>query len=260
MWAPTIANILTRLITREGWKNVGLRLHFRKGWPFWLLAWVLPGLMTIAGAVVFFLLFPRFFDPGLTQLRKSMLASPARIAFSPWTMVLIQTLLGILVSPIVNSLATFGEEFGWRAYLLPKLLPLGWRKAMLAMGAIWGIWHWPVIFMGYEYGFKYPGAPWLGPLLFLWVTFGLGIFLAWITLRAGSIWPAVIGHAAINGIAALAVLAVIGQPNPLLGPLPVGIIGSIGYAVVSLAFFFRPGQRVTQAIIKMNQPMETAAE
>jgi len=110
------------------------------------------------------------------------------------------------------------------------------------MGAIWGVWHWPVIFMGYEYGFKYPGYPWLGPLLFIWITFILGVFLAWITLRAGSIWPAVIGHAAINGIAGLAALMVTGNPNPLLGPLPVGIIGSLGYAVVSLILFFSPGQ------------------
>ena len=34
--------------------------------------------------------------------------------------------------------------------------------------------------------------------------FIIGTFLAWIVLRAGSGWPAVIGHAAINGIAALA--------------------------------------------------------
>ena len=242
MWAPAIAHILTCLISREGWKNLGLRPHFRRGWPYWLMGWVLPGLMTIAGAVVFFLLFPRYFDSSLTLLRQSLQRSPVLARFSPWVVVAIETVAGILISPIVNSLATLGEEFGWRAYLLPKLLPLGWRKALLLMGAIWGVWHWPVIFMGYEYGFKYPGYPWLGPLLFIWITFILGVFLAWITLRAGSIWPAVIGHAAINGIAGLAALMVTGNPNPLLGPLPVGIIGSLGYAVVSLILFFSPGQ------------------
>jgi membrane protease YdiL (CAAX protease family) len=111
---------------------------------------------------------------------------------------------------------------------------------MVLIGLIWGIWHWPVIFMGYEYGFSYPGYPWAGPLLFLWVTFGLGIFLGWLTLRSKSIWPAVIGHAAINGFAGAAILVVAGQPNPLVGPLPVGIIGSLGFALVSLAIFFSP--------------------
>jgi uncharacterized protein len=244
MWAPATAHIVTRLITHEGWKDLGLRPHFRKAWPYWLMAWVLPGLLTIAGAVVFFLIFPRYFDPSLAQLRQSLLASPVFSHISPWTFVAIEAVGAILISPIANSLATFGEEFGWRDYLLPKLLPLGWKKAMLLIGVIWGVWHWPVIFMGYEYGFDYPGYPWLGPLFFIWITFCLGVFLAWLALRAGSIWPAVIGHAAINGIAALGVLVVTGKPNQLFGPLPVGIIGSLGFAVLAVALFFSPGKEV----------------
>jgi membrane protease YdiL (CAAX protease family) len=240
MWAPAVANIVTRLLTHEGWKDVGLRPHFRHGWPYWLAGWVVPGLLTILGAVVFFLLFPAFFDPTLAALRKGMAAAPQLSGIDPWTYVVIQTVAAILISPIVNALATFGEEFGWRAYLLPKLMALGWRKAVLLLGLIWGVWHWPVIFMGYEYGSSYPGHPWVGPLLFLWIAFCWGTFLSWITLRGGSVWPAVIGHAALNGIAALALSVQTGQPNRLLGPLPVGIIGSIGFAVLALVLFFSP--------------------
>jgi membrane protease YdiL (CAAX protease family) len=163
---------------------------------------------------------------------------PAGVNLSPWLVIAIQFIQGILLAPILNALATFGEEFGWRAYLQPKLMPLGGRKAMLWIGLIWGVWHWPVIFMGYEYGFSYPGYPWVGPLLFLWVTIGLGIFFGWLTLHGKSVWPAVIAHGAVNGFAAAAVLFTIGDPNPLLGPLPVGIIGSLGYAAVALAIFF----------------------
>ena len=241
MWAPAIANILTRLLTREGWRDTGIRPHFQKGWPYWLMAWVLPALMTIFGAILFFALFPGFFDPSLSLIQKSLMGAPVPAFLSPWMIAVIEAVAGILISPMVNGWATFGEEFGWRAYLLPKLMPLGWRKAMLLIGLIWGVWHWPLIFMGYEYGFQYPGFPWLGPILFLWITFCFGVFLSWVTLRSGSIWPAVIGHAAINGIAALSVLAVKGSPDPLLGPLPVGIIGSLGYAVIALTLFFWPG-------------------
>ncbi len=245
MWAPALANILTRLITREGWKDVGIRPHFKQGWPYWLLGWVVPGLLTIIGAAVFFLIFPQYFDPALGTVREGLAKTPALSKLSPWTFAILETMGGILISPIANSIATFGEEFGWRAYLLPKLMPLGWRKAVLLLGAIWGIWHWPVIFMGYEYGFHYPGYPVVGPLLFMVMTFSFGTFLAWITLRGGSVWPAVIGHAAINGIAAISVLFVIGTPNPLLGPVPVGIIGAIGYEVLALVLFFLPLGKVT---------------
>jgi membrane protease YdiL (CAAX protease family) len=240
MWAPALANILTRLITREGWENLGLRPNFRKGWRFWLAGWFLPALMTLVGALIFFVLFPRYYDPTLSMVQQMLAQTPALAGVTPLAMVIGQLVIAVLFSPLLNFLATFGEEFGWRAYLLPKLMPLGGRKAMLWIGLIWGTWHWPVIFMGYEYGFDYPGYPWIGPLLFLWVAFGLAVFLGWLYLRSRSVWPAVVGHAAVNGIAAIAALVTIGQPNPLLGPLPVGIIGSLGYVLVAILLLVRP--------------------
>lgn len=240
MWAPALGNILTRLVTREGWKEMGLRPNFRRSWPFWLAGWFLPSVMTLVGAFLFFLIFPKYFDVSLSTIRQLMARSPSVKNLAPITVLIVELVQAVLIAPIINSIATFGEEFGWRAYLLPKLLPLGGRKTMVLIGVIWGIWHWPVIFMGYEYGFSYPGYPWAGPLLFIWVTLGLGIFLGWLTLRAKSIWPAVIAHAAINGFAGAAIMVEIGQPNPLLGPLPIGIIGSLGFALVSLAIFIWP--------------------
>jgi uncharacterized protein len=40
-------------------------------------------------------------------------------------------------------LSVFGEEYGWRGYLLPRLLPLGELRASLLVGVIWGVWHFP---------------------------------------------------------------------------------------------------------------------
>jgi hypothetical protein len=49
----------------------------------------------------------------------------------------------------------------------------------------------------------------------------------------------VIGHAAINGIAALGVIALNGQPNMLLGPTPVGVIGTLGFSILAVFLFIR---------------------
>ena len=238
MWAPALAHLLTRLVTREGWRDTFLRPRLRQGWPYWLAAWFVPGLMTIVGAALFFAIFPRFFDPSLSALRRTLEQSVQQtgqeLPFSPWVLVGIQTIAGILVAPLINSLFAFGEEFGWRAYLLPKLLPLGERKALLATGVIWGIWHWPVIAMGHNYGLNYPGAPWTGMLVMVWFTVVTGTFLGWAALRGGSVWPAVIGHAAINGISGLGILFVQGEPNSLLGPLPTGLIASVGWTALAL--------------------------
>ena len=239
MWAPALAHLLTRLITREGWRDTGLR-PVLAGWPYWLAAWVLPGLLTVAGLVVYFGLFPQHFDPTLGLLRDLLAQSGQAGLIDPWTVVALQIGQAILIAPLINSVFTFGEEFGWRAYLQPKLMALGPRRAMLLMGLIWGVWHWPVIVMGHNYGLDYPGAPWLGPLAMVWFTFVCGTVLGWLTVRGGSVWPAVIGHAAINGIAGLGALFIQGEPNPVLGPLPVGVIGGLPWALLTLGLLLVP--------------------
>lgn len=242
MFAPTIGHLAARLLSGEGWHGLTLWPKFRTGWKFWLAGWFLPGVLTVAGAVVFFVIFPSLFDADLKVVQNmGVMSGFGTAGLAPWQMLMIGMLMGMLLAPI-NLLATFGEEFGWRAYLLQKLLPMGRQKALLVMGLIWGVWHWPVIFMGYEYGSNYPGWPWVGPLLFVWITFGLGTFLAWLAIRSGSVWPAALGHAAINAIAGLSLLVV--NPslvaNPLYGPSPVGVLGGIGYSLVALYLFVTP--------------------
>ncbi|HXF63796.1 MAG TPA: CPBP family intramembrane glutamic endopeptidase [Caldilineaceae bacterium] len=248
MPAPALAHLLTRWLTGEGWQHLYLRPHLRAGWPWWLIAWFLPALLVIAGAGVYFTLFPQHFDPGLTRLRDLLAQSAAQtgamLPLSPSLLLVVQTLQAILIAPLLNALPTLGEEFGWRAYLQPKLLPLGWRPAMLWMGLCWGVWHWPILALGYNYGLDYPGAPWLGMLLFLWFTFTVGTLFGWLTARAASVWPAVIGHGALNGIANLPVLVVQGSPNPLLGPLAVGLIGGVGFALAGLYCWLRPSHNL----------------
>jgi membrane protease YdiL (CAAX protease family) len=160
-------------------------------------------------------------------------------AIDPWVIVLSQTLTALIAAPIINAIPILGEEFGWRAYLQPKLMPLGGRKAMLVMGVVWGLWHAPIIAMGHNYGTEYPGAPWLGILTMTWIMFILGTFLGWAVLRGGSVWPAVIGHGAFNGIAGIYVFFAQGNPNLIVGPSLVGIIGSWAIAVVALIIFLK---------------------
>jgi membrane protease YdiL (CAAX protease family) len=236
MFAPSVANIATRLITREGWSNTLLRPNFRRGWPFYLAAWFLPVLATIVGGAIYYLLFPSQFDPSMTYSRGQGMLPAVGIA-DPWTVIITQTAFTILISLIYIPLM-FGEEFGWRAYLLQKLMPLGPRKAVLLVGVIHAIWHWPVIFMGYEYGFDYWGAPVVGPLLWVVIACFLGVFLAWVTVRSGSVWPASLGHSVINNSPWLMTYFISGEPDRLIGPLPVGIIGSLGYAALALLIFF----------------------
>lgn len=242
MWGPGLAHVLTRLVTREGWQDSQLSGSLRRGWPYWLLAWVLPAILTILGAALFFALFPGLYDPDGSLLRQQIQAvTGIELEMPLMTYAALQTFQAILLAPILNAILTFGEEFGWRGYLQPKLLPLGARKALLLVGVIWGVWHWPVIAMGYNYGFDYAGFPWLGLLAMLWFTIVLGVIIGWLALRGGSVWPAVIAHGAVNGIAGIGGLFLAGTPNLLLGPTPVGIVTSIPFTILAVVILLVPG-------------------
>ena len=240
MFGPAVANVLTRWITKEGKQDLYLRPKFDRGrWLHFAAAWILPSVLTIFGMVLFFLLFPRYYDAELSTLSAQIdLAGMGEV--NVWLIVVIQTIQAILIAPLLNAIPTFGEEFGWRGYLQPKLMPIGGRNTILLSGVIWGVWHWPVIMMGYNYGFDYFGAPFLGPLAFVVFTIAASALFGWVTIKADNVWPAVIGHGALNGIAALSILLMRGQPDTLLGPTPVGIIGGAGFIILGVILFLSP--------------------
>jgi membrane protease YdiL (CAAX protease family) len=255
--APTLANVATRLITREGWGHLMLRPNFRRGWRFYLAAWLLPLLAVIVGGAIYYLVFPRSFDPNLGVAREAVASTPSLAAANPWTIVLISTLSALIVGPVFLLLQSIGEEFGWRGYLLPKFVerftgaeaasgstkgavPAGLsaaaaRKAALLVGVVWGVWHWPGIFLEMKTS---PGIPIIFLLVDLVSMCSVSVLLAWVTLRSRSVWPAVIGHAVLNATVGLSLNMLNGLPDRLLGPLPSGLIGGTGYLALALVLFF----------------------
>ena len=72
-----------------------------------------------------------------------------------------------------------GEEYGWRGYLLPRLLPLGEIRATLLLGVIWALWHLPVLVLR-------PGPLWLGIPLFVATVTLLAFPFTWLYRAAGA--------------------------------------------------------------------------
>jgi membrane protease YdiL (CAAX protease family) len=258
MFTPAIANVLTRGITGEGWPNTLLRPNLCRGWPFYLAALILPALAILGGGAIYYLLFPSRFDPSMTYAREELGKIAVGEATNPWPFITIQTVCAIATS-LLNIHLNLGEEFGWRAYLQQKLMPLGPRKAVLLVGVIWAVWHWPTTFLGFNYLFGYWGEPVVGPLLFVWCLLPASTIYGWLTLRSDSVWPAAIAHGVNNACCALMLWFLRGPLDVLIGPTTGGVIGSLGWFVLALPIFLIPGALTPTAGLRTIKPKAVQA-
>ena len=246
---PALANMFTRLVTKEGWGNLMLRPTFKRGWRFYLAAWLLPLLASIVGGGLFYLFFPSAFDPNLGQVQSAFATVP-ELAAQPWLAFLILFAQTMLITMVINGIASMGEEFGWRAYLLQKLMVLfagtdgdaagtkaqsntGARRAALLVGLIWGVWHFPLFFLGSALTFPFV-------LIYVVYTCSASVLLSWVALRSGSVWPASIAHGMLNGTSVFPTILANATANPLLGPGPTGLVGILGYVILALVLLFNP--------------------
>ena len=237
MFFPAIGVLLTRLITKEGFKGAWLKPNIKKNIRYYLLAWFGPGILTFAGMGLYFLLFPASFDPSFGYMRQTMEAAgmPYEVQAVPMEMLmLIQTVQALFLAPILNFVTCFGEEWGWRGYLLPKvsgLLPT--VPTLLVTGVIWGLWHAPMTIIGHNYGLGYWGFPFTGIAMMCLFCVVLGVLMSYVTLKTGSCIPAILAHGAVNGIAAIGIYFTADGGNPFIGPAPTGIIGLIPFAIAA---------------------------
>jgi membrane protease YdiL (CAAX protease family) len=141
----------------------------------------------------------------------------------------------IVIGPFLGLIIAFGEEYGWRGYLQPALLPLGKVKGVLLLGVIWGIWHWPVIWMGYNY----PNHPILGSLLMVLFTIVLAFVLAYAVFKGKGIWIAAFLHALNNQAASFFQIAVYAVKDPVWA-FGMGIFGFLCGALIILLILRDP--------------------
>ncbi len=248
MFGPALSAVLVRLLRREGFGDAGLRLVARgnrRGWWMYLVAYVVPPLVLFIGIDVALLSGYQHwaFSTNLHILAQATVkALQARGQHIPAGMtpeslatisIISQAILAFTLAIPINMIATFGEEFGWRGYLLPKLAPLGGVWAALLVGVIWGLWHAPLIVLD---SYNYPGHPWLGILMMIVFTTALSCIFAWLRFRSGSVWPSTLAHAALNAQAGFA-LVFLSRGDSLIGA-PIGILGLLPMLLFALWLIF----------------------
>jgi len=106
-----------------------------------------------------------------------------------------------LAYSVIVFFPAFGEEWGWRGYMMPKLMELMPKPAaVIAGGVIWGLWHAPLTVAGHNFGVDYPGYPFVGIGLMCVMCTVLNAFLTLITEKTKSVYPAAFCHAVNNNL------------------------------------------------------------
>jgi len=246
MFAPAIAAfIVRRFVTREGFATAGLR---RGPWRPYLVVWIGVPLL-IAGIYALTLLFGLGrFDPTLEQLfaRMREMAHGQPIPALPPPPVFAGILLAqaLTLGVLVTSVFTFGEEFGWTGYLLVQLLPLGRWRAALIYGALWGLWHAPVIAGGYNY----PGYPVIGAVMMCCLTIAFALTQTALRLRSNSVLLTSFFHASINtqGLGILSML--VAGVSPIFGGVT-GAVGIVTFLALGVWLLARTPESLAQRVI-----------
>jgi uncharacterized protein len=232
LFAPAVGVLVVRLLFPKSVapfvQTTGLGIGRRPGsLGYWLFGWFGMTAIGLGAPFVGALLGIFHLDlQSFSGYHHLLLQRPdgdaALARFSVQTLVLIQ-LGSLLIAPGINAIFAFGEEWGWRGFLLPKLLPLGQWPALILTGTLWGIWYSPVALLGYNY----PLHPKLGVLLMTIFCVIFGVLLGWLRLATGSVWPAAIGHGALNAVGGFSY--VVADVNQTIDTAHLTILGWTGW-------------------------------
>ncbi len=239
MLTPLITALLVSAARPSGlpFKDV-LALRFRMGWKNFFLSWLLfPALALLTLGIS--LLMPGVrYDPSMSQLieRLTKGMSPEKIAelremagaAPPLLLTLVQ---GLAAGISINAVFGFGEEAGWRGFLVKELRGSSFWGASIFTGAIWGLWHAPLILQGHNY----PEHRVLGVfLMVLWCVLLSPIFL-YLRLRTKSAVAAAVAHGSLNATAGLSIMPLAGGSDLTVGMT--GLAGLIAIAGVLAALW-----------------------
>jgi len=126
---------------------------------------------------------------GLAQKFNLNIGSPIIIML---ILIIVNSTIGLLV-----GFGAIGEEIGWRGFFVAELNKhYNFITTTLISGFIWGLYHFPLLII--IIAPKLDVSIWPLLLFTLISSIGLSCIMAWLRLKSGSLWTAVIFHAALN--------------------------------------------------------------
>ena len=237
MFIPTISVIIVNKLIHHEKLKTDLLISFKINKWFFIAWLILPVIMLFSLGIS--LIFPDVIYSlemaGFIKRLESMLTpeqieqmrnSLATLPINPIWLFLLQ---GLIAGVTINAIAAFGEELGWRGFLLKEFKEMHFFKAAIIIGFIWGIWHAPLILMGYNY----PQHPKIGVFMMIIFCILITPLLIYITVKSKSVIAAAILHGTMNGTYGISLMFTDGGND-----LTVGLTGLSGFIALTVILIF----------------------
>lgn len=181
MFGPALGTLTARLVTKEGFRTAYLQVNLKGNGLYYCTAFLLAPVISLISILIISLAYTDGFH----------LVYPAKSSLMLFLSNLSLAVMGVTI--------IFGEEFGWRAYLYPKLRELMHPlPALLLCNCIWGVWHFPALLSGLNFGKDTPFFPVSNVLLMCLYCIFIGTIETYLTEKTGSVYPATLFHSVNN--------------------------------------------------------------
>ena len=244
MFIPLISGLLVKAIYKEALMEDFLISFKINKWFF--VSWLIMPVIVFCALGISLLLPGVVYNPELTGLferidtlmsQEQLEVFKSQMSSLPIHYFWIVLIQGLIAGATINALAAFGEETGWRGFLLKQFREMHFFKAATIIGAIWGVWHAPLILMGHNYS----QHPVIGVFMMIAFCILLTPIMQYLTIKSKSVIAAAIAHGTMNAVAGVSIMAVSGGND-----LTAGITGLAGFIAL---FIFVAGIFIYDYII-----------
>lgn len=228
MLFPMLCAMVIQFFDRERFSSNKL-LRFKMS-SSWIAAWFLPVSIVLLTILVDLIIPGIEFNKDVAEMfpydkidesQRELVAN----MMSPLFLILVTVVSGLLAGITINAVFAFGEEYGWRSYMVNALRKKNFTFATIFTGLVWGFWHFPLILIGHNY----PQHPIAGVFMMVLFCILISFIELYLVLKAKSVYPAAIFHGTINALGGLNIILIKGG-----GDLLNGITGLSGFIVMSI--------------------------
>jgi membrane protease YdiL (CAAX protease family) len=179
MWCPGAAALLTRWIKHRNLEGLGWQWGHTK-YQLWAY-----GLPVLYAGLVYLIVWLT----GLGQFDWAMLQNFKQVGEGEVPGIVAAAVF-IGLGTVMGALSALGAEIGWRGFLVPALYArYNFFQTAFLSGLIWTLWNSPLILFA-DY---HSSAPlYYGLFCFAIMAIGISFALAWLRLKSGSLWTAVL--------------------------------------------------------------------